>query len=134
MPAWDKQRFVVRNMTRQATLADHSGRASNILGRGFGLMMHRDLPVGSGLIIEPCNSIVSFFMRFRFDALFVGKDGTVLHVVHSMKGWRSTSIVRQSAYVVELPAGTLKTTRTEVGDAIEYAPAASTTVPRGSSG
>lgn len=122
VPAWDTKKFVVRNASRDATLATNCGRASNILSRGFGLMMHRDLPDGTGLIIEPCNSVVSFFMRFPFDALFVGKDGSVLHVVHSMKSWRTSSIVRHSTYVVELPAGTLKTTQTEIGDAIEYAP------------
>lgn len=86
-------------------------------------MMRHGLPEGGGLIIRPCNSIVSFFMRFLFDAVFVAEDGTVLHTIHSMRAWRTSRIVRGSRLVVELPGGTLRQTGTEIGDTLEIVPA-----------
>jgi uncharacterized protein len=86
-------------------------------------MFRRGLPPGGGLIIRPCNSIVSFFMRFPFDAVFVDGDGKVAHMVHSMPAWRTSKIVKGGKYVVELPPGTLRDTGTEIGDSIVIEPA-----------
>lgn len=124
MPAWDAQRYIIENVSRNAILASSSGRASNTVSRGFGLMLHRDLPEGGGLIIEPCNSVVSFFMRFPIDVLFVDRTGAVVRMIHAMPPWRGSPIVRDSAVVVELPAGTLARTETRVGHSIRYYPVA----------
>jgi uncharacterized membrane protein (UPF0127 family) len=81
-------------------------------------MFRHGLPDGGGLIIQPCNSIVSFFMRFPFDAVFVDGDSRVVHTIHAMPAWRTSKIVRGSKFVVELPADTLKSTGTDIGDTI----------------
>jgi uncharacterized membrane protein (UPF0127 family) len=87
--------------------------------RFMGLMGKDSLPAGGGLIIRPCNSIHSFFMRFVFDAVFVGGDAQVVHVVHEMKRRRGTKLVRGAKCVIELPAGVLRATETGIGDHIE---------------
>ena len=53
--------------------------------RGKGLLGTRSLAQGDGLLIEPCQSIHSFWMQYVFDALFLDKQGRVVHVMSRMK-------------------------------------------------
>ena len=110
--------YRVTNSTRDVVLAEHSARASNPLTRGVGLIGRRGLPADGGLIIQPCNSVVSFFMRFSIDVVFMSGDARVVHMIHSMPPWRTSKIVRGSKLVIELPAGTLADTNTSLGDTI----------------
>ena len=87
-------------------LADRAGKVDTPVSRGIGLIGEKGLPEGSGLIIQPCNSVVSFFTRFTIDVVFVDVDSVVCHVMHTMTPWRTSKIVRKSKLVVELPAGT----------------------------
>ncbi len=112
-------KYRVRNATRDVSLADASDRAANPISRGKGLIGRKSLLPGQGLIIQPCNSIVMFFMRFSLDVVFVDANGAVCHLLREIKPWRTSSIVRGSKYVVELPAGTIEATGTELGDKIE---------------
>lgn len=104
-------------------LAEQSNKATNPITRGVGLIGRPSLPPGGGLIIQPCNSVVSFFMRFPIDVLFVDKEGSVSHMLRPMVPWRTSKIVRESKFVIELPAGTIDQTGTEIGDVIEITPA-----------
>lgn len=114
--------YRVTNATRGVVLADHSARASNMLTRGVGLIGRRSLPADGGLIIQPCNSVVSFFMRFAIDVVFVSGDSRVLHMIHAMPPWRTSKIVRGSKMVIELPAGRLVDTNTSAGDTVTIEP------------
>ncbi|MGH2447244.1 MAG: DUF192 domain-containing protein [Chloroflexota bacterium] len=111
--------YRVSNTTRARALAERAQRPRNPLTRGIGLIGRAKLDIGEGLIIQPCKSIVMFFMRFPIDVIFVDADGSVCHVVHSIKPWRTSAIVPKARYVVELPAGRLVDTETETGDHIE---------------
>jgi uncharacterized protein len=100
-------------------LAEESRRTAKPIARGVGLIGRRGLPENGGLVIEPCNSVVSFFMRFPIDVLFLNSEGKVLHQIRHMIPWRTSKIVRGAKVVVELPSGTLEKTGTESGDRIE---------------
>lgn len=80
--------------------------------------MASPLPEGGGLVIEPCNSIHMFFMRYPLDVLFLDKDGAVVFMYAGIKPWRVGRIVRGAKLAVELPAGTIDTTRTQTGDLV----------------
>ncbi|MCX6024257.1 MAG: DUF192 domain-containing protein [Chloroflexi bacterium] len=106
----------VLNRTRGANLAANAEVARSWSERGRGLLGRSALAPGSGLLILPCNSIHSFFMRFTFDALFLDRNYHVLHVLHSMPPWRLSRIVWRAHAVLELPAGVAATTGTQTGD------------------
>ncbi|HZT08070.1 MAG TPA: DUF192 domain-containing protein [Chloroflexota bacterium] len=107
------------NATRDATLAERGSVADNIWTRGRGLLGTRALSTGSGLLIRPCSSIHSFFMRYPFDAIFISREGAVLHLVRSMKPFRLSRLVFGAHAVLELPAGTIDATGTQIGDVIQ---------------
>jgi uncharacterized protein len=113
----------VVNRTRQAALAERAEKADRFVRRALGLMGRRALPSGGGLIIVPCNSVVSFFMRFPIDVVFVGDDGQILRIVRRMAPWRASRIVLGSRMVIELPGGTVDATQTVEGDTLEVTPA-----------
>lgn len=107
----------VINESRQSELGQRVAVARSFWRRGVGLMFRSALPVGTGLVIDPCSSIHTFWMRFPIDVLYVDKDCTVLRADRAMKPWRiGPLIVRHGRLVIELPAGTIERTGTEPGD------------------
>lgn len=97
-------------------LVDRGWVAATMWSRVQGLLGRKGLEPGEGLLITPCNSIHSMWMRFRFDALFLDREGTVLHAIHDMKAWRISRIVFGAHQVLELPSGVIAATGTEKGD------------------
>jgi len=107
----------VINESRQSQLGQHVAIARSFWRRGKGLMFRSELPVGTGLVIDPCSSIHTFWMRFPIDVLYLDKDGTVLRADRAMKPWRIGPLyVRHGRFVIELPAGTIERTGTQRGD------------------
>ena len=92
--------------------------ANNPWTRFWGLMGKSQMPIKhyDGLWIEPCADIHSCFMRFEFDAVFVDKEGNVLHLVEKMKPWRISKFVRGGRAVLELDGGTIAQTNIALGD------------------
>jgi uncharacterized protein len=110
----------ILNETRQTCVAAQVNKADNYFSRLLGLMFRAQLPEDQGLWIEPCADIHSCFMRFRFDAIFVDKQGKVLHLIEAMKPWRISRFVKGSRAVLELPAGAIAQSNTVIGDTLVW--------------
>ena len=111
----------ITNTTRSTTLAENARRAGGFLARGRGLMFASDLPDGGGLVLDPCNSIHMFFMRFPLDIIFVSKDGRVVFMYRGIRPWRMGRLVRGARMAIELPEGVIGRSGTQVGDSVEFA-------------
>jgi uncharacterized protein len=109
----------ITNLTRGSTLATQARRAGSFAARARGLMMSPPLPDSGGLVIEPCNSIHMFFMRYPLDIVFLGKDGEVVFMYKGIKPWRVGRLVKGARLAVELPEGAIERSGTQVGDRIE---------------
>lgn len=73
------------------------------------------------MVIDPCTSIHMFFMRFPLDVLYMSRDNVVVRAQEGIKPWRIGPLrTRDAAYVIELPAGTIARTTTQVGDKIVF--------------
>jgi hypothetical protein len=83
--------------------------------RRKGLLGRSGLDPASAIIIAPCFSIHTLFMRFDIDVIFVDEDGRVLKVVRDMTPWRIAGYPTAHA-VVELAAGSLRDRQINVGD------------------
>ena len=110
----------ITNTTRSTTLADNARRAGGFIARGRGLMFASPLPAGGGLVLDPCNSIHMFFMRYPLDIIFVSKDGRVVFMYRGIKPWRMGRVVRGAKMAIELPEGVIERTGTQVGDRVEF--------------
>ena len=105
----------VRNLTRHTILAEAAAVADTSAKRRTGLLKHARLAPGEGLWIVPCESVHSFFMKFAIDLVYLDRKHTVRKVRRAMRPWRIS--VCPSAYsILELPVGTIQSSRTEAGD------------------
>ncbi|MGE5190327.1 MAG: DUF192 domain-containing protein [Gemmatimonadota bacterium] len=115
-------RLTARNATRDRVLGDAVRVADSFASRARGLLGAERLPPGEGLWIARCRSIHSFGMRFAFDALFLDRGGTVIAVYRRFARNRVSRMFARARGVLELPAGTIEGSGTEVGDVIELLP------------
>jgi uncharacterized membrane protein (UPF0127 family) len=108
------------NVTREVRLTGCGRVADTFYTRLVGLLNDKHpLEFGGGMWIVPCNSIHSLGMRFTFDAIFLDKNLRVVHLVREMKPWRISKMVFSAHSVLELPAGLISQTATELGDQFE---------------
>jgi uncharacterized membrane protein (UPF0127 family) len=110
------------NHSRYALLGERVVQARTLLARARGLLGTRELPRGGGLWIEPCRSIHSFGMRYEFDAVFLDGSGQVIGACSRFRRNRVSPIFWKARGVLELPAGTIDRTATQVGDVVEFQP------------
>ncbi len=109
----------ITNLTRQHILAEQCSEARSFLARGKGLIGHPGLAPGEGLLINPCSSVHSFFMRFPIDVVFADRNDRVVGLTAAMPPNRPYAGAWHARYVIELPSGTIKASATQVGDQLE---------------
>ena len=106
----------IENVTREHTLLAHGRMADNSWTRLRGLIGVRQLETGDGLLIKPCHGVHCMFMSIPIDVVYVDRSDRVVAVDKAMPPWAVGKIRRESAYVVELPTGTIEATNTAPGD------------------
>ena len=77
---------------------------------------------GDGLWIVPCNSIHTIGMRFPIDVVYLDSGQEVVKLYHRLAPLRIAALAFKARSVLELPAGILEKTETEVGDILEFSP------------
>lgn len=73
--------------------------------RFVGLMLRRNTPLDYGLLIRPCRSIHTMWMRMTIDVTFLSKDNIVLGCRSNIRPWRIAIAPRGTVSVLETPAG-----------------------------
>lgn len=114
--------ITVANTTRNHILADRCDLARSFWKRGKGLLGRSHLGHGEGLIIYPEWSVHSFFMRFPIDVVFVSKEDTIVGLHHNMVPNRPFAGTWGARYVVELPAGVIAASQSQIGDQLMVTP------------
>ncbi len=74
---------------------------------------------GEGLVLDPCQAVHMYWMRYALDIAFLDDQGEVVAVYHELQPSRLTSRHRNAVRALELRAGALKQSGTQVGDRIE---------------
>jgi len=54
-----------------------------------------------------------------FDAVFLDKELRVVHLMNEMKPWRASKMIWAAHSVLEVPAGIIAQTATQIGDQFE---------------
>jgi len=109
------------NLTTNKEIAVKLTHAHTVFSRMKGLLGRNSLNEGEGLLISPCKGVHTFGMKFPIDVIVLDNNNYVIAVSNSLAPNRMTPLYMRAASVIELPAGTLNATITEVGNHLEIA-------------
>lgn len=106
------------NRTSGKELAGKLSVATSVFSRIKGLIGWQALSQGEGLLIQPCQGVHTFFLRFPIDVIFLNKDNQIIEAVENLQPGRMTKLLLASMSVIELPSGTLMNSENVVGNEI----------------
>ena len=112
------KRLIARNTSVNTVLADRVGVAATRAARAVGLLARRGLEPGEALWIVPSRGVHTWGMRFTIDVVALDQSGKVIDCVSNLRPWRMRLPRAGTAGVLELPAGTLQASRTDLGHTI----------------
>jgi uncharacterized membrane protein (UPF0127 family) len=87
-----------------AVICERCAIADTAWSRMRGLLGRRGLASDEGMLLRPTPSVMTFFMRFPIDVVFLDRDGVVLAVRPEVRPWRAVSC-RRARSTLELRAG-----------------------------
>ena len=111
--------MTMENQRTGERIAGHVREASNPLSRSVGLLGKKTLPDGEALLIRPCWSIHTWFMRFTLDVIFLDREDRVVKVALKMGPWRM-AMAKGAHSVIEMKAGSLAEGDLAPGDQILF--------------
>ncbi|AEE90818.1 conserved protein of unknown function [Tepidanaerobacter acetatoxydans Re1] len=89
--------------------------ADSFLRRFIGLMLRAELPSNQGLLLSPCSSIHTCFMRFPIDVVYLDEKNIVL-AKETMNPWKFGRRIKGTKKVLEGPIGFAENIK--IGDAL----------------
>ena len=114
----DKCYKAVNSATEQV-IATRVRIAQNFKDRSVGLLNRASLDSDEGLLIKPCNSIHTFFMKFSIDVVFMTKSGFIVKIVSNIRPWRMAGAIVTGFMALELPAGKSDSIGLKIGQTIK---------------
>lgn len=111
------------NRTRNVYLATQMRVADTHWARFRGLMCTKpeQFRPGHGLWIVPCRGVHTLVMNYPIDLVYLDKHQMVVHLARNVRPWRIAALRMNAASVLELPASSLDSTGSAIGDEIEIA-------------
>jgi hypothetical protein len=117
-------RLRVSNLTRNTVLATCMEVADTAAKRNQGLLGRERLAPGEGLWIRPCEAVHTFWMRFPIDLVYLDRKMRIRKLVSALPPWRLSACLLAHS-ILELPSGTIRETRTQKSDTLDFSPASS---------
>jgi uncharacterized membrane protein (UPF0127 family) len=111
-------RAVLRSSRTGRVVADLLEPAFDSASRKRGLLGRDGLADGAALIIAPCSSVHTFFMRFPIDVIFADRAGRVVKTYASL-GARRIAFAWGGFAAIEMAAGSLSRSPVRAGDLLE---------------
>jgi len=78
--------------------------AMDFFSRFLGLMGRSGLRADEAVFFPKCNSIHTFFMRFRIDVVFVDAEGKIIEIIEGLKAWRMLLPRSKAKHTIEFTA------------------------------
>lgn len=95
------------NLSTGITVVERLAFAATFWTRFRGLQFRNSMPAEEGLLIAPCRSIHTHWMRFAIDITLMDRNGIIVKIHSSVRPWRMLAGDRSVAYVLETNAGTV---------------------------
>ena len=112
----------VTNKTRQTLLVSDLEVAETGWQRTRGLIGRsaRNFNKGKGLWILSCEGVHTIGMAFPIDVIYLDSEDRVVHMYQNLRPFRVGKLKQRVKSVLELPAGVLAESGTEVGDHLQF--------------
>jgi uncharacterized protein len=114
---------MIKNKTKGTVLANHSNVSSSFIFKFRGLMFSRKINDFGLVFVFHENTKISlhmFFVFFTIDVLFLDKDRKIIEIKEGFKPFALYFPKKEFMYVVELPPGTIRKSKTEINDTITF--------------
>lgn len=113
----------LRRVSDNMILASSVHTAQTFGARFRGLMARAALADGCALLLDPCRSIHTCFMRFDIDVIFLNRDNVVTGMSCHVKPWKLRLAPRGTRKVIEMSAGSVAHKAIKVKDQLVLAEA-----------
>jgi uncharacterized protein len=110
----------ISNQSKNTILASNAILAATPWLRMKGLLGRKIVGPSEALVLKPCNSIHTLFMRFSIDVIFVDQAFKVVAAIAGLKPYRLSKIYFSARCAIELPTGVIASSRTSVGDTLRF--------------
>ncbi len=108
------------NSTRGTLVGESIRVAESGLTRIVGLLGECELLPGDGLLIVPSQGVHTVGMLFAIDVVILDGEWRVIAIKRDMLPFRMTRVFWKAAAVLELRSGIVDSSRTLVGDTLEF--------------
>lgn len=114
----------ILDATRGSVLGERIRVADGVWSRFVGLLGSASLAPGDGLLLYPSQGVHTLGMLFSIDVVFLSHDLQVVGLRERLRPFWMTSLNWNATSVLELPVGTIRECRIEVGDQLAMEPLA----------
>ena len=111
--------YEVINERGGGLILERAALLDGVWPRMKGLLGRRGLSAGEGVILRPCSSLHTAFMRFSIDVVFLDSGGRVRKIVENLRPFRLAA-VWGGREVIEMAAGALQAADLAVGDRLIF--------------
>lgn len=109
---------MITNLTKKVPIAHKPVYPSNFVSRGRG-MIFNNFTDFDAMVFNNCRSIHTMLMQINIDVLFVDIENKVCDLRRELVPWKPFVRSKKAVAVIELPAGTITRTKTELGDFLD---------------
>ena len=113
---------MIKNKTRDTTIIEDKKLITSILSKAIGLMFSKKQKKALIFIFdrEKIVPLHNCFVFYPIDILFLDKNKKVVEKKESFRPFSFYTPKNRSKYVIELPEKTIKNSKTEINDLIEF--------------
>lgn len=114
---------MIINKSKEKILAHDAKICRSVLLKARGLMFYMKIK-GFGLVfefnLERKRSLHNFFVFFPIDVVFLNKDQEIVEIKERFKPFTMYFPKQKSKYIIELPAGIIANTGSQIGDVVNF--------------
>lgn len=110
----------IKNTTKKILLAKNAKVCKNIFSISVGLMFSKPKSLIFVFKKEKIIPLHMFFVFYPIDILFLNKNNVIIEIKENFKPFCFYTPKNKAKYVIEIPKGTIKKSKTKIKDKIEF--------------